>query len=859
MSQLRHVEPGFVDFVPIYDSQHSPDEVDRLIAATLDAPDNPALGNYNVPLALVENNSEIFGHSPKDSDSRYARYGREGAGFALGPMPVNAFLETFCPCSTEVLDKMPSAADAFIKVPRAADAEEDIYNPLITALNQSDGQTSRCPGYTFMDASTHADAAGNCTVKPDVLCYANEHVSRVQIKGSISRTDMGFATFFIEIKSHSSQDFFEDPYAHWRSSRAQPCWFFRRASKTSRFLDDFGQQVVYATELCARQFRHCCFSVALFGCKARIMRWDRAGVIVTRQFDLHHNPEILCEFVWRYAHMSETQRGMDMTVVAASDAEETLFQAAIKTHVALQLGLSGKPLQAAVYQHYQPNAVCAIGVFDATTREERRYLVSRPLTSPLSVTGRATRSYWAVDAQTGQVVCLKDTWRLSIRGAEQEGTVIASLAAEGVRNIPAVLDHGDVPTVLDTKQSTSFDCMPKRTTVTHQFVDAKWVCEQGIDLSTIVEYTQYRLVISIAGYALHNIFGTAELLSAGCHVLQAIIDAFGKKRVHRNIHPSSVVLYRDKPETDRRGILLDWDLSWHMKSTNPHRHLPFDAMWQFMSISILGRKKQSHSIQDDMESLLYSLLYCALRWLDHTLEPTPGGLPWLLQRLFDDASWQEDQPEGGNGKHTNAMSRKYTALVHFKSPSLHKWLNMLMDFHRPKDEEYRVGMRYLSPEPQPSTTAQWLDPKGLEELWVRFMEDHHLERNDRVVRTLPHESREIAEKAPALPATLPSTFSESEKPDADELRRGDLGLDSGRPSKKRKTSSSDDGYTQASAHLNHLHTGTLERITALTIPKDDPELKAPSAASSAVAPARKKSPKRRVHAKRGKGSKTKRK
>ncbi|KAI0323493.1 hypothetical protein GY45DRAFT_238023 [Cubamyces sp. BRFM 1775] len=851
----QQIESNLVDCVSTYDSQEGMDEADKLISDTLDGPDNPALGNYNVPLALAANNFELYGHSSKDSKDRYARYGQEGIGFALGPIPSRTFLDTFCPCPAGIMEKMPSTMDAFIEVPRSADTEEAIYEPLITALNKADDHASRCPGYTFLDTSSHPDTTGNCTVKPDVLCYSNEHVPRVRKRGNASRTDMGFATFFIEVKRRPTQDFFQDPYAHWRSSRAHPCFLFKQATKTARrvFLQDFGQQIVYATELCARQFRHSCFSVSIYGCKVRIMRWDRAGLIVTRQFDLHDNPEILCEFLWRYAHMSEAQRGMDMTVAAASEAEEALFRAAVEPHVALQLGLSGKRLQAAVYRHYQPKAVCAISVFDVTTRQEQRYLVSRPLSSPLSIVGRATRTYWAVNALTGRVTYLKDTWRICTPGAEQEGMVIASLAAGGVRHIPVVLHHGDVPALLDTQPLTSVDRSEKQTTVTHRYADAEWACAGGIDLSAIVQYTQYRLVGSIAGYALHSISGTAELLPAGCRILQVMIDAFERKRVHRNIHPSSVVLYREKAGADRHGFLLDWDLSWCKKATNPHAHLPFDAMWQFMSISVQSKSVQGHSIQDDMEALLYVMLYCSLRWLDHTIDTESQGLPWILEGLFDHASWSGREPHGNDGKVANSTERRYTRFVRFKSPALHEWLNKLMDFHHPREEECKSGTGFLSPEPQLSTTAQWLNPKALEELWTHFLEDKKLESDDRVARTLPYESREIEEGAAAHPATMPS-YSRSAKRGAVDLGVED---DSPRAGKRRKVSSSGNRYLHPGpTGLYHPGTGTLGCIEALALPSDGSESEASS--TSSVAPTSKKPSKKRDPAKQGEGSKAKR-
>lgn len=90
---------------------------------------------------------------------------------------------------------------------------------------------------------------------------------------------------------------------------------------------------------------------------------------------------------------------------------------------------------------------------DPATPAVERYLVSRPVTSPLQLVGRATRGHWAVHADTERLVFLKDTWR---RRGEQEGTVIADLNAAGVRNVPQFVAEGDVyqhPSVLDKSTS----------------------------------------------------------------------------------------------------------------------------------------------------------------------------------------------------------------------------------------------------------------------------------------------------------------------------------------------------------------------------------------------------------------------
>ena len=43
------------------------------------------------------------------------------------------------------------------------------------------------------------------------------------------------------------------------------------------------------------------FSVLVCGRHARLMRWDRAGAIVTNSFDYVDKPDFLAKFFWNYA------------------------------------------------------------------------------------------------------------------------------------------------------------------------------------------------------------------------------------------------------------------------------------------------------------------------------------------------------------------------------------------------------------------------------------------------------------------------------------------------------------------------------------------------------------------------------
>ncbi|KAI0357826.1 hypothetical protein OH77DRAFT_1398442 [Trametes cingulata] len=720
-------------------------------------------GVYNVPIAMTENSAQVYGHGSRYWKDRYRRYAREGQHHIIGPMPPRVFLDTFCPCPAQLMQDMPPTVDAFKDVPLQG-TEAEIYGPLIKALNAVHGGVSRCPGYTFRDTSKHPDNNGEAKVKPDVICYANVHLDRVKVKkaGSehLSHADMGFAAFFFEVKRSVGKDFLKDPpephSGHWRGHDV-----VKNASKPN---EDLGQNFAYAAEIFARQFRLHIFSVSVSGASARLARWDRAGVIMSRAFSLRTEPEILCEFLWRFSHMTETQRGLDLTVEPASEEDETLFKTAIAKHAQYQLegtrsGSSDHRLQLSVLEHYQPGAVSSVMVHSKDLDKsppvyyEQRYLVSRPLISPLSVAGRATRTYWAVNPDTSEVVFLKDTWRFLVDGAEEEGEVLASLERANVQNVPKVLQYGHVPCVIDD-DAFRVDPAVFQDTRTQDFLGETWCCNGVRDLRAIVKHTHYRIVLAVAGYSLARISGTSELLCATYDAFLAMLDAYQNAgRLHRDISVGSIILFRPPGHrhAQRIGYLIDWDLSWRIGTQDPHTVYPRYGTWQFASINTAGRQSEKHTIQDDMESMLYVLLYCSMRWLPHSRDDR--SLRAIMDPLFDYSHEYLGHHEGGHHKTLNAMDREYTDRVQFKNRALHCFLNDLMYFHQPVPT-WRVPS---VPEP----TQVWGDPERLEEFWRNFLNSPiPLPSDDRVHRVLSDEARAVRSASPQ-PATIPSMTSRS--------------------------------------------------------------------------------------------------
>ena len=170
----------------------------------------------------------------------------------------------------------------------------------------------RCPGYTFKNTSTKADEAEGKLGghKPDITLFADHDVGAVDAWKELetesaqpkkyedpqyTRADMGFAASFIEIKRLKTYDCFNDP----PKGGSREKWQFVLPDKQrnrDKAVEALGQNIAYAAEILRRQHRHCCYSVFVFGRRARLARWDRAGAIVTEAFDLIDNPLPLCEF-----------------------------------------------------------------------------------------------------------------------------------------------------------------------------------------------------------------------------------------------------------------------------------------------------------------------------------------------------------------------------------------------------------------------------------------------------------------------------------------------------------------------------------------------------------------------------------
>ncbi|KAH9912676.1 uncharacterized protein BXZ73DRAFT_107312 [Epithele typhae] len=599
---------------------------------------------YNLPMNIEPTLSQTADLEPEHARLRAKGHVSDIMNEILGPMPLFEFIDHFLPVVPTADDhshRLPSR-DAFKLVPYQAKRAADIYEPLVP-----------------LPEPTRSHEA------PRLLLQAVQCDRRARS----SRIDFGYAELFIDICPDPQRDLFHDPPPDATDRHTHE--LLSRLADRQKFLyvqDMFGQHVAYVVEVFARQSRHFLFTVAMHGSRVRLLHWDHAGCVVSEAFDIRTDPDILCEFLWRFSQATDSGRGHDTTVEYALPEEEGWFRDGIREYMWTQLN-PGEDLEHAVKQHYAPGQLFATNIlYDGLSADEghtRRFIFSRPVVSSRWLAGPGTRGYWAYDVWTKNVVFLKDTWRYSTH--EIEGDIVRRLWDIGVRNVPSFVWHGDV---------------------------------SGLD-----RYPEPP------------------------RPLDPMNDTLEKdSRIHRDISTGNIILVREPNNDIRKGYLIDWETSCrvdeHGDAVEPGRV----GTWKFTSIRLLEWDwglgiNPRHTFLDDMESMLYVVIYSAFLWQPHDLP----------RRVLDSCllmfNFEFKHPGGyifgGTCKTYNATGRDYTNGVEFDSLALREWLDAMMAFHAPlhsHGDEFR---------------GKWT-AAHVDKFWTDFLATHALEPSNRAEHVLDH-------------------------------------------------------------------------------------------------------------------------
>jgi len=382
-------------------------------------------------------------------------------------------------------------------------------------------ETSRqfAPNLKFVDSHNSHDS-NPCKdyglgIKPDVCVY---RASDTKVSGINS----ALVEFMIEFKWNPSADPFTLPAKN--SGNRYP-------NQSAMALNTLGQITDYVATQLSAQFRTHIYSVLIGRKTATILRWDRAGAVVTEPIDYNESP-YLVEFFRRYSCASPAMRGMDQSVSEPTLAEETAARGVLNVDKDTKL-----------FKLEIPRA----------NRPSNYFITLGPTASLYTPPGRGTRVFHAYDIATGAKVLLKDSWRVNLPTIQAEGLTYETLNTAKVRNIPTCLASGDIGT--DKYHATSTNIFDKGPATSSHFVP----------------HRHYRLVLNIIGRPLTKFASSYEMVTAvrdalvgefqfGCKEMTLIdllahMDAHSAGILHRDISPGNIIIHQGG------GLLIDWDLS----------------------------------------------------------------------------------------------------------------------------------------------------------------------------------------------------------------------------------------------------------------------------------------------------------
>lgn len=451
-----------------------------------------------------------------------------------------------------------------------------------------------------------------------------------------------------EFKLKNSDDSFRDPI-NLDENRAT--WEFE--SDTGSKIR--GQLTSYATEWCSRQHRAFAFTVYIFGSYARFIRWDRSAVVVSERFNYKEESQPLVDFLWRFVHLDDKERGKDTTVRSATPAE---------------VNIANKELR-----KWKNNNARSVIVFEIQDYGRAREFIGwGSMADAESLTGRATRAYPVWDVQEKKVYFLKDTWRAVT--LERESDILRLLNENNVPNVPKLICGGDIEghTTLSHKfAGNDFEGSPARMPwkcgshkithrIHHRFVE-DFV---GVHLDQFISTHQFMRAVYDAYLGLSIV--SFLLIFGSCFIVHSIAHWGAYKLcgiLHRDVSGRNVMMTEDG-----RGILNDWDFAkriagpgevevprdhertvsfLYTQSLHTYTYIVQQGTWQFISTMNLRYPGKQHVVQDDIESFVWVVLYHVLRYSRHSIT-APNEIQDAMIRIFDDYSYNNGIYKGGQGK-----------------------------------------------------------------------------------------------------------------------------------------------------------------------------------------------------------------
>ncbi|KAH9841735.1 uncharacterized protein C8Q71DRAFT_738543 [Rhodofomes roseus] len=468
-----------------------------------------------------------------------------------------------------------------------------------------------------------------------------------------------------------------------------------------------GQMSHYVSKIMRRQFLLHFFTI--FTCRdvAWLLRWDRAGLVVSEPFNLVNNPRPLHTFLYRFARMSDTDRGHDPSVVPATEAEAQLLRSFNKfpppetwcRETFAGTLVDGWPISKILVPEDDMISEAELrsgkkeerGASEASGRRMREFLVGKPTFMNTSLYGRATRCHIAYDVAEDRLVFCKECWRTDAPTSHPEGEVYLRLHSKNVSYIATPVAAGDVRGKNGAHR-----------TRTQEFT-------KGSDPMLV----HYRLILEEIAQPLKEYRTSYQLVMGLYQCLQAHEEAWSEgKVIHRDISADNLLLYWYFDENGQlvcKAILVDWGLCKYADEMDqPSVKRTRSGTWQFISAILLRWPgKFVHHIWNDLESFIHVLHWMCLRFQITNKSLDRNDLIAYVEGLYDRST--KDEAGDSIGGHTK-LQHLQDGTVPFHliggsaatdaqlSPGLHSLLRELADL-------YKQHYKWLDPQLPESAQA----------------------------------------------------------------------------------------------------------------------------------------------------------
>ncbi|KAI0782041.1 hypothetical protein C8Q75DRAFT_811974 [Abortiporus biennis] len=429
-----------------------------------------------------------------------------------------------------------------------------------------------------------------------------------------------------------------------------------------------GQIGEHAAAIMERQHRTHFFSVVTIGITVRFLRWDRAGVIVTKPIAFNKDLTRFVKFFYRFARLIPEQHGEDLSILKpeAEDLEalenfrinkapnfvpnhQEFFRHAFFDHqkhypiVKVHLDMLQSPPKISLDNRPEPS-----------WQKTLRLLIGAPRTEAYSPFGRGTKGFIAFDLEEKRLKFVKDCWRyhgdgsfyhpeLEVYERIQErvklGPTVGLAIAEG---------GGDVihPSGPDKVQDT----------VTDKYLNT-------LGKKKYLLQRHYRFAIRRVGTPLERYERTSRKL---CRRVAEALSGHGiawtqAEVLHRDVSPKNIMVDED-PEGE-----LDSGPSQGVRS----------GTWPFISSLLLYSPAKQHELSDDLESFVHVIHWFCLRFHSHDLTGSPTRIASRLSSVYLACSKINDYDVGGEEKLTCMKTGKPCFTL--QETSVNEGLRLLVD------------------------------------------------------------------------------------------------------------------------------------------------------------------------------------